>query len=692
MCAAAHTLLFARCLGALCLASCVSASYSRNSCTCIESKGYGGFCARWDGPDEMPWCYVAKKDSCGKDTFTADGQAWAHAACMGRKFQPYDPVKFPKLADEASSRQASAPKPAAAGDDVGCSQLDQRFQRACTDSLGFFDDIAEGDWCRKKQHNYDFHNIGTIRSGAPHVWYGNNFEPTFTCPLEERQGLSDGPKWLCDPYRLSRSSRQKHHCLVYSVGSANEFSFEESIYRDIGSHCEIHTFDPSEGDNPSNKPPYVHYHNWGISSSTGQTQFGAMKTLADTVKLLGHAEQHIELFKMDCEGCEWATYGSWFTSMKFKPRQMMIELHGGTGGATPVPAEQFQKLMRANHYVIYHKEINAMSGGSCIEYAFLLMDPAFFTPCPQSNLAVEGPSAQNSRASLFAPGAPGCAKLDAHFRKACEESLGFFDHISEENWCRSKHHDRVFPRNHGPKANPQSVWWYVANYEATLPCSLEQRQGLQDDERWVCDPRNLLASPHCLVYSAGDVRQHNFERGIHRDLGKHCEIHVFTTQRNVGQKLPYVKYHDWDISDTTAGKRKTLADTVKLLGHGSVRIEIFKLDCDGCEFTVYKGLFTGLQYKPRQFLVDLHDGTTGAAPVPAQRFLMQMRANHYVAFHKEQAVQVPRKKLRVSYSFLLLSPAFFHECPASTASQRALQPNTSVQHKSQIAPLEMVPS
>eukprot|EP00937_MAST-01D_sp_MAST-1D-sp2_P005318 g5318.t1 len=344
-------------------------------------------------------------------------------------------------------------------------------------SLGFFDDIAEGDWCRKKQHSYDFPNIGTVRSGAPNAWYGNNFEPTFTCPLEERQGLSDGPKWLCDPYRLSRSSRQKHHCLVYSVGSANEFSFEESIYRDIGSHCEIHTFDPSVGDNPSNKPPYVHYHNWGISGSTG----GVMKTLADTVKLLGHAEQHIELFKMDCEGCEWATYSGWFTSMKFKPRQMMIELHGGTDGATPVPAEQLLNLMRANHYVIYHKETNAMAGG-----------------------------------------------------------------------------------------------------------------------------------------------------------------------RNVGQKLPYVKYHSWDISDTTAGERKTLADTVKLLGHESVRIEIFKLDCDGCEFTVYNGLFTGLQYKPRQFLVDLHDGTTGAAPVPAQRFLMHMRANHYVAFHKEQAVQVSVKKLRVS--------------------------------------------
>jgi len=328
-----------------------------------------------------------------------------------------------------------------------------------------------------------------------------------------------------------------------------------------------------------------------------------------------------------------------------------------------------------------------MSGGTCIEYAFLLMDPAFFTPCPQRNLALEGSGALSSRASLFAPGAPGCAKLDARFRKACEESLGFFDHVSEENWCRSKHRDHVFPHNLGPKANPQIEWWYVANYEATLPCSLEQRQGLQDDERWVCDPRNLLASPRCLVYSAGDVRQHNFERGIHRDLGKHCEIHVFTTQRNVGQKLPYVKYHNWDISDTTAGKRKTLADTVKLLGHESVRIEIFKLDCDGCEFTVYNGLFTGLQHKPRQFLVDLHDGTTGAAPVPAQRFLMQMRANHYVAFHKEQAVQVPRKKLRVSYSFLLLSPAFFHECPASGAPQRALQLVAPVQRKSQIAPL-----
>ena len=34
-------------------------------------------------------------------------------------------------------------------------------------------------------------------------------------------------------------------CLIYSVGSRGDFSFEEAVRKDVSKHCEVHTFDPS---------------------------------------------------------------------------------------------------------------------------------------------------------------------------------------------------------------------------------------------------------------------------------------------------------------------------------------------------------------------------------------------------------------------------------------------------------------
>lgn len=42
---------------------------------------------------------------------------------------------------------------------------------------------------------------------------------------------------LADPHRIAKSD----DCLVYSIGSNNDFSFEEAVLKHIGQHCEIHT-------------------------------------------------------------------------------------------------------------------------------------------------------------------------------------------------------------------------------------------------------------------------------------------------------------------------------------------------------------------------------------------------------------------------------------------------------------------
>ena len=89
---------------------------------------------------------------------------------------------------------------------------------------------------------------GTQRADG---WYQDNVEPAVTCAREERAGpAGEGGKGLCDPNRLRA---QGADCLIYSVGSFDDFSFEEAIMRDVSSACEIHVFDHTVS-NPRNKP------------------------------------------------------------------------------------------------------------------------------------------------------------------------------------------------------------------------------------------------------------------------------------------------------------------------------------------------------------------------------------------------------------------------------------------------------
>ena len=69
------------------------------------------------------------------------------------------------------------------------------------------------------------------------------FLPAYNCPLKEKVGivprLGDNGKWLCGV----RTLLQKDNCIVYSVGSNGETSFEQDLLR--RTNCEVHIFDPT---------------------------------------------------------------------------------------------------------------------------------------------------------------------------------------------------------------------------------------------------------------------------------------------------------------------------------------------------------------------------------------------------------------------------------------------------------------
>ncbi len=190
----------------------------------------------------------------------------------------------------------------------------------------------------------------------------------------------DGPKWVCDPHRIA----QQKDCLVYSVGSNGNTMFEEGIQREIGTHCEIHTFDmvnrnQRNGDfHTKLQKVGATFHPWGLgtqeeAANYARSQKGPpMFTLQQTMEKLNHTGRMVDIFKIDCEWCEWHTYQEWLQVGNL--RQILVETHNA-----PMPeAMDFFSSIHDAGYVIFSKEANFQNGGGCVEYAFLKLHPDFF--------------------------------------------------------------------------------------------------------------------------------------------------------------------------------------------------------------------------------------------------------------------------------------------------------------------------
>eukprot|EP00934_Nitzschia_sp_Nitz4_P000306 Nitzschia sp. Nitz4//scaffold18_size181773//15432//16421//NITZ4_001893-RA/size181773-processed-gene-0.218-mRNA-1//-1//CDS//3329539945//306//frame0 len=274
-----------------------------------------------------------------------------------------------------SSRQQ--PASSSISSTVGVSSL------ASTQSFGFFDDIPDGTWKQLQEYhsaifpnhaNNIERNMGD-KDKSP-KWYNDNFHPEFQCQLLQRIPLSlkgDGAKWVCDPHRL----RKKPDCLVYSVGSNGETSFEQGIRDVIGENCEIHTFDlvsqnKFRGDFATNLQGISTFHPWGLGTEDqAQKNPKRFQTLAQTMARLGHTNRTIDIFKIDCEGCEWSTVQDW---LQQDLRQILVETH-----APPLSlGKDFFYLLHDAGYVIYSKEPNLIVSGHCVEYGFLKLSLDFF--------------------------------------------------------------------------------------------------------------------------------------------------------------------------------------------------------------------------------------------------------------------------------------------------------------------------
>ena len=278
------------------------------------------------------------------------------------------------------------------------------YELAKTESFGFFDDIDDATWRRhqhraRTEHVYHDPSNPSRHYTDPARWLLFNVDPLFTCPnLRRVGGRGDGPKWTCDPHRLV----QKPDCLIYSVGSRGVYSFEDGIVQLLKQYdpttpssssssendgswvpnCEIHVFDPApqygrKGDAQKN----IHYHAIGLKSSYEAFQFESFPTTYEFLtfpeiqKRLGHENRRIDIFKIDCEHCEWATYQDWLHP-DIDIRQVLVETHG----LRPQPHRLFDRFLDVG-LVPFSKEANTHPGakpyGQLFEWGFVKLHTDF---------------------------------------------------------------------------------------------------------------------------------------------------------------------------------------------------------------------------------------------------------------------------------------------------------------------------
>jgi len=255
--------------------------------------------------------------------------------------------------------------------------------------------------CQKRLNTLDnlFDERRKIRQqAAPTYKYTNHkkkfdlHEPEANCILEERFGsnsgvryeaFGDGPKFVCGVDVIAVKAKKKNNCLVYSVGSNNDIRFEKAVHTYMKG-CEIHTFDPTLDDTPFVGGEYATFHPWGLGTDGGKEGItmherrndGERMSFQTIMQKLGHTNRTIDILKIDCQGCEYASMPPLFeliASGNVQVDQVIIELHDSKQDNFTSQLNEFFLAADKAKLRIVHKERNqwGCDGFRCVEYALV---------------------------------------------------------------------------------------------------------------------------------------------------------------------------------------------------------------------------------------------------------------------------------------------------------------------------------
>lgn len=243
--------------------------------------------------------------------------------------------------------------------------------------------------------------------------------------------------------------------------------------------------------------------------------------------------------------------------------------------------------------------------------------------------------------------------------------------------------------------------FYDSNWKQEFKCH-HDTQGDYDriGDKVLCNPRRIVPASQerlkhqkhhgnnnnngnengCIIYtSAANLNDFSFEKELLDFTQQKCEIHVFSPNKNDinEESLPEgIQFHPWGFSGTAATNNnnntgediqfKTIPNTLQTLGHCGSTIDVLSIDCEGCEFDIYKDLFSSSMKDSdgstcekaafMQILVQLHGAPNDRADQGANDLFKTFFDNDYVIFLQQALFGEPNEK---TYGFLKLSSDFF---------------------------------
>ena len=177
-------------------------------------------------------------------------------------------------------------------------------------------------------------------------------------PLESF-GVGDQEKRACG---VSTLLLHEDGCHVFSIGSANEWNFEEDIVSKT--KCFVETFDCTVG--PNAKPPYsiahrVRLHRHCLGDKDEIINDRSFLSWSSMHQLVNSSAAPI-LLKMDIEGYEYPVIRSIIEDGRFMPMQILVEIH------LHVMATDFKRTVSSAELVTF------------FNYLLLLPSPCSFSP------------------------------------------------------------------------------------------------------------------------------------------------------------------------------------------------------------------------------------------------------------------------------------------------------------------------
>lgn len=268
--------------------------------------------------------------------------------------------------------------------DIGCDVASSTdvIYKSYGESLGWYN-VPDEQWDLMKKYHFDtrhrqWESPDTLLESEKKLNF--DWKPSFSCPMPPfRMGEGDGGKVLCDPWRTLK----QQDCLVISVGSSGHFEFEEGVL-EVNPECEVHTIDMTYF---GPVPDSVTFHRVGLADFNGirpynlsdhNTIMAEFKTIDTLLKDLNLLNRRIDIFKIDCEGCERTVYPGFYAD-GVNIVQLAIEVHFFRMDEWWRPNYKMMEALHRNGFVIFSKEPNTLGcNGACVEFTFLRFNRTIF--------------------------------------------------------------------------------------------------------------------------------------------------------------------------------------------------------------------------------------------------------------------------------------------------------------------------